>query len=194
MSQARCQNFRDHTLSIHQKIINYVLGRVNRNLIALDVAHRSLCTTYLIFCITVAIFFCALQQPYMSMQTLAERLIWARTRRNWSQSQLADVAGVSQGTIANLENGVSLTARKIVAIAAALDVSSAWLAEGRGEVNASEDTLRQEAQGHSLQWVTDSESVYLSLLRNLSPDAKDTVMSMMRVLQNAGAAQDAARK
>jgi transcriptional regulator with XRE-family HTH domain len=130
----------------------------------------------------------------MAMKTLAERLVWARTRRTLSQSQLAHVAGVSQGTIANLENGVSLTARKIVAIAAALDVSSAWLAEGKGPVNGDEESARPEAQGHSLQWVTEAESLYLSLFRNLNPDGRDTVLSMLRVLQNTGASQDRAKQ
>lgn len=127
------------------------------------------------------------------MQTLAERLIWARNRRNLSQAQLAQVAGVSQGTIANLENGVSLTARKIVAIAAALDVSSAWLAEGKGPVSTEEEPARAQEQGHTLQWVTETESLYLSLFRNLNADGKDTVLSMLRVLQNTGAAQERAK-
>lgn len=49
-----------------------------------------------------------------------------------TQHQLAAAAGVAQSTIGSLESGARLTARKIVAIAQALDVDALWLAEGKG--------------------------------------------------------------
>lgn len=67
------------------------------------------------------------------MKTLGERLIWARMRIGLSQHALAKHAGVSQSTIGNLEAGSRLTARKITAIASALNVDSGWLAEGVGQ-------------------------------------------------------------
>lgn len=64
--------------------------------------------------------------------TLAKRLAWARAQKGLSQEQLAKSAGVSQGTIGNLEAGIRNTARKITAIAAALGVAPGWLADGTG--------------------------------------------------------------
>jgi transcriptional regulator with XRE-family HTH domain len=69
------------------------------------------------------------------MKNLAERLIQARTHREMSQQELANRAGVSQGTIGNLEAGLRLTSRSISLIAKALDVEVLWLAEGVGPMN-----------------------------------------------------------
>lgn len=44
------------------------------------------------------------------------------------------MAGVSQGTIGNLEAGLRNSARSIIEIAAALDVDAAWLSSGKGEM------------------------------------------------------------
>lgn len=68
------------------------------------------------------------------MKTLAERLIWARTRKEMSQEELASRVGVSQSTIGNLEAGIRQTARKLPQIANALGVDALWLADGIGQV------------------------------------------------------------
>ena len=66
------------------------------------------------------------------MNTLAERLIWAREQKGLTQDALAKKAGVSQSTIGNLESGIRQTARKILEIAAALEVDPMWLQNGKG--------------------------------------------------------------
>jgi phage repressor protein C with HTH and peptisase S24 domain len=70
------------------------------------------------------------------MKNLAERLAFARERKGLTQGALAKLAGVSQGTIGNLEAGLRNTARSILEIAAALEVDPTWLANGKGEMSA----------------------------------------------------------
>lgn len=72
------------------------------------------------------------------MKTLQERLLWARTRKadqlgsEFTQQDLADKAGVTQGSIAHLESGRTKTSRSLTKIAGALGVSPEWLADGKG--------------------------------------------------------------
>lgn len=73
------------------------------------------------------------------MKTLAARLMWAREQKLLTQAGLAKLAGVSQGTIGNLESGLRHSARKIVNIAVALDVDPIWLSEGRGGVETRQE-------------------------------------------------------
>jgi len=71
------------------------------------------------------------------MNTLAERLTWAREQKGYTQDALAKKAGVSQSTIGNLESGLRLTARKILDIANAVGVDPMWLANGQGTPTSS---------------------------------------------------------
>jgi len=66
------------------------------------------------------------------MDTLAERLTWAREQKGLTQAALAKLSGVTQSTIGNLESGLRLSARRIIDIATALDVDPIWLANGQG--------------------------------------------------------------
>jgi len=66
------------------------------------------------------------------MNTLAERLTWARTRKNLSQAALAKLSGVSQSSIGNLESGIRFSSRRLANIAGTLGVNALWLAEGIG--------------------------------------------------------------
>lgn len=79
------------------------------------------------------------------MNTLRERLIWARAQKaerdgaEFTQADLAERAGVTQGNIAHLESGRTQTSRKITEIADALGVSVAWLSQGKGDPFAKPD-------------------------------------------------------
>lgn len=65
------------------------------------------------------------------VMTLAERIKQAREKSGLTQSELAKKAGVSQGTIANLESGFRKQPRNLLALARALNVDVDWLDGGR---------------------------------------------------------------
>jgi transcriptional regulator with XRE-family HTH domain len=67
-----------------------------------------------------------------SVRTIGERAKWARERLGLTQEEVAVRAGVSQGTIANLESGLRKKPRELNAIAAALRVEAKWFEHGIG--------------------------------------------------------------
>ncbi|UJD98890.1 XRE family transcriptional regulator [Serratia plymuthica] len=83
------------------------------------------------------------------MKTLAERFKFAREKSGLSQDDLATKVGVTQQSIAKIENGITLQPRKIKELAFSLGVSQQWLQLGIEEnaelsnyvVQASEETV-----------------------------------------------------
>lgn len=117
------------------------------------------------------------------MRTLAERLVWARTQREFTQEDLAKRAGVAQSTIGSLEAGSRLTARKITAIAGALSVSCDWLAEGKGAIDASSSTTPPRVDAsRRLQWLDDDEGELVSLYRACGLMERETALTVLRAL------------
>ncbi|WII95967.1 XRE family transcriptional regulator [Moraxella haemolytica] len=68
------------------------------------------------------------------MNTLAQRLKYARELANLSQQEVAKRANISQPTYFKIENGSTLKPRNILEIAQALKVNAHWLATGEGEM------------------------------------------------------------
>jgi len=68
-----------------------------------------------------------------TVMTIAERTKIARERIGLKQDELAKKAGVSQGTIANIESGFRKRPREIVSIAKALGVDPLWLESGSAD-------------------------------------------------------------
>lgn len=66
------------------------------------------------------------------VNTIGERLKLARDLKSWTQEDLANAAGVSQGTIGNIESGLRKRPRELLAIAKALGVGADWLQDGIG--------------------------------------------------------------
>ncbi|MBS4038717.1 MAG: helix-turn-helix transcriptional regulator [Hydrogenophaga sp.] len=66
------------------------------------------------------------------MKTLAQRVKYAREQRSWTQSHLAAAAGLSQGTIGNIESGARQARGSLPQIAEALGVEHKWLSQGIG--------------------------------------------------------------
>ena len=144
------------------------------------------------------------------MKTLQERLIWARGQKaerdgvEFTQQDLANKAGVSQGNIAHLESGRTKTARNLVRIAEALGVAPTWLAEGKGKPFAAHSggdwmieqrvesdayataarevsnvsTVRSSAREAtcSLVWVDSSDLALLTLFHGTDDDGREKIL------------------
>lgn len=65
------------------------------------------------------------------METVAERVKYARARKAWSQKELAEAVGLSAVQVSRIEGGISspqaATLRKLAEV---LSVSVAWLSVG----------------------------------------------------------------
>lgn len=100
------------------------------------------------------------------VNSIAERLKQAREAKGFSQGQLAEAAGVTQGTIGNIESGARKRPRDILSIAAALGVDAAWLQDGHG--------TRESAPSY---W-TNNQSPEKGMAHPMSPLAFDTPPSI----------------
>jgi len=65
------------------------------------------------------------------VKTIADRLKAAREAAHLKQDELAMKAGVSQGTIGNIESGLRKRPRELIAIAEAVGVNPKWLETGK---------------------------------------------------------------
>lgn len=74
-----------------------------------------------------------------TVKTLAQRVAQLRAEKQWTQGQLAAAAGVSQGSIGNIESGTRTDPRSttLIGIAQAFGVSTQWLSTGKGEMRPS---------------------------------------------------------
>lgn len=75
------------------------------------------------------------------MNTLGERLNYARKKNGYTQDSLATAIGVSRGVIFNLEkNKTEPQAIVINAICSTLKIKKDWLVNGKGEMEETIDT------------------------------------------------------
>ena len=124
------------------------------------------------------------------MDTLGKRLIWAREQKGLTQEGLAKLGGVSQGTIGNLEAGIRQTARRIVDIAAALDVDPNWLANGRGSPESKLDAeearvpVNESAAPDSLDDMLNTLVEMVETYRLASPDDRERIDFAFREARN----------
>ena len=79
------------------------------------------------------------------MDTLGERLNYARRKSGYTQNSLAESIGVSRGVIFNLEKNKTIPQTIVVnAICRTLNVNSDWLLSGEGEMRNREDPARSD--------------------------------------------------
>ena len=102
------------------------------------------------------------------MKTIAERLYAARTAKKLTQAQLAVLAGVSQGTVGNIESGGRAGIGSLAYMAEPLGVSFKWLADGLEPKYLITITLKPD------------EAELLSIYRAIEPRDQETLLRMAR--------------
>lgn len=84
---------------------------------------------------------------FVTMEKLSQRLKAARKKAGLTQRELAEVAGVSQPLISQIENEKNTSSADLSKLARACKVSTDWLAEGLGSMHTLDEVeamLRQE--------------------------------------------------
>ena len=77
------------------------------------------------------------------MDTLGERLKYARKKNGYTQDSLAEIIGVSRGVIFNLEkNKTEPQSIVINAICQTLKINKDWLVSGIGEIEDNSETSK----------------------------------------------------
>lgn len=75
------------------------------------------------------------------MDTLGERLYYARKRSGYTQNALAEAIGVSRGVIFNLEKNKTVPQTIVLnAICQTLNINGEWLLSGSGEMECLESS------------------------------------------------------
>ena len=130
-----------------------------------------------------------------SVSTIAERLKLARGTR--SQADVAAAAGVSAGTIGNIESGSRKVPRELFAIAAAVGVDPLWLQTGRGSMRpASRPATSMEAAEESapayapLADPADVLAAMGTLLKTVSPNMRSAFADVLQGWAASGGAED----
>lgn len=123
-----------------------------------------------------------------TLKTLAERLTWARNRKKLSQQKLADLAGVSQSAIGNLESGIRFASLKMPTIASVLGVDALWLAEGKGaqpsetDTGAPSDTTHRETADQRL--TAGPSAATERVLQALAGRSEDEILEIANALDS----------
>jgi len=108
------------------------------------------------------------------METIGQRVAALRTARRLSQRKLAELCGVSQPTVANIERGRTNEVKGYVleALAVALNTTVAYLLHG--VVNENEHEVSMFAVELS------------TIFRRLEPADQDTLLRMARTMLQSG--------
>lgn len=75
------------------------------------------------------------------MASVGDRVKQRRKELKLKQGEVARRVGISQATLSQLENNGSHSTSEIATLAAVLNVSALWLAEGKGDKHAGEASV-----------------------------------------------------
>jgi transcriptional regulator with XRE-family HTH domain len=121
------------------------------------------------------------------MKNVSVRLKQAREAKGWSQARLASASGLAQSTVGNIEAGTRQARGSLPELAKALDVSYEWLANGIGEMNATQAAPQQSAtystEALALAWLLDQ--IHNRLDKTIANNA--ATAAVLEVLQRSGA-------
>lgn len=77
------------------------------------------------------------------MDSLGERLTYARKNKGYTQDALAETIGVSRGVIFNLEKNKTEPQMIVInAISQSLKINKNWLLTGEGEMNDTDEAVQ----------------------------------------------------
>lgn len=125
-----------------------------------------------------------IQIKIMKMNTIGERISWARKNLGLSQDELARLAEVAPGTIGNIESGRGRTLRKLIPVARALRVDPVWLAEGVGAPYADHAAGAAPVPAVAMDnvvYLDATEFSHLTTWRKADPDARTVIASAFAV-------------
>jgi transcriptional regulator with XRE-family HTH domain len=125
----------------------------------------------------------AQRQKITNVNTLKERLQYARELRGLSQGELARQAKCSQSTIGNIESGERDTLRNLVVVARVLRVSADWLYDGHGPKPTNADGAYKSQSSNALVGVQEPVVAYLAK----KPDPlQDQLLTLFSLLDDEG--------
>lgn len=118
------------------------------------------------------------------VKTIAERLTWARVQvAKLSQEELAKKAGVTQGTIGNVESGARKNPRELLAIARAAGVHAEWLKSGKGPAQIAETSMTVEEPRATYR--LDTVHAMAELLAQSHPRTRKAALALLGALVDA---------
>jgi len=106
------------------------------------------------------------------MDTISKRLKFVRLKKGWTQGQLAAAAGVSQGTIGNIESGARQAKASLIEICEPLGVTYKWLATGEGVMDNSKTNIHPAQSRARVPLVSLLDA---AMLDNINNHIKDDV-------------------
>jgi transcriptional regulator with XRE-family HTH domain len=134
-----------------------------------------------------------------ALNTLGQRLRYARMLRKLTQTSLAERARVNQSDISKIERGDSLSTVNGVALARALGVNPLWLDNGEGPMSPAgslQPTVPPDENSDPVQPSPALGTTILqlgALLAALSPMGRKLVVALVEdVLKNPASAREAA--
>jgi len=131
------------------------------------------------------------------MDSIASRLTAARKKKGWTQGQLAKSAGVSQGTVGNIESGVRMSHGSLPRLAEALEVPHNWLRDGgEGGIPANPSKsidLDQTNPTNAVQAMRAAINTLATMLLDMEPEARREAALLMQELAENPSGRWAAR-
>ena len=103
------------------------------------------------------------------MRDISMRLRYARKERSLTQVKLAQLSGVKQASVSDLERGESKSFRgtTLLALARALNVSPEWLSHGKGPMERRDTPLTDRALAVAQAW------------QRLAPEVQEKIAAMI---------------